>query len=96
MRRDGDWVDAAALTGDAGAFASPERILGDALDLHAANRTLAQLGERTELIFRRFRLEGVTQREIASELGLSVSAVEKHLQKAYRALLELKERLNAE
>lgn len=96
MRRDTEWVDTAGVGAEATDAATPERILGAALDLQAASQTLAELGERTDDIFRRFRLNGATQREIAGEFGLSVSAVEKHLQKAYRALLQLKERLNAE
>lgn len=55
--------------------------------LHRIDRTLAGLGERTELIFRRHRVDGVAQRDIASEQGISLSAVEKHLQKAYRAVV---------
>jgi RNA polymerase sigma-70 factor (ECF subfamily) len=53
-------------------------------------------GERTDHIFRRHRVEGASQKEIAKELGISLSAVEKHLQKAYRALIDLRRRLDAE
>lgn len=61
-------------------------------EIRAVQAALAALGERTETIFRRFRLDGVSHRQIAGELGISVSAVEKHLQKAYRALVELRRR----
>ncbi|MBB4618477.1 RNA polymerase sigma factor [Sphingomonas abaci] len=54
--------------------------------LDQVDRLLAALGERTDRIFRRHRVEGVAQRDIAAELGISLSAVEKHLQKAYRAI----------
>ncbi|WP_374944367.1 RNA polymerase sigma factor [Sphingomonas sp.] len=47
---------------------------------------LAALGARTDRIFRLHRVDGVPQRTIARELGISLSAVEKHVQKAYRAL----------
>jgi RNA polymerase sigma-70 factor (ECF subfamily) len=47
---------------------------------------LRSLGERTDYIFRRHRVEGIPQRDIAAELGISLSAVEKHLQRAYRAV----------
>lgn len=57
-------------------------------------QTLLRLPERTLLIFRRFRLEGVGQRQIAAELGISVSAVEKHLQRAYRLLLEARSKID--
>ena len=57
---------------------------------------LIGLGERVDRVFRRYRLEGVGQAAIAAELGISLSSVEKDLQKAYRALAELKVRLDAE
>lgn len=56
--------------------------------LDRVDRLLAGLGARTDAIFRRHRVEGIGQRAIAAELGISLSAVEKHLQKAYRALHE--------
>jgi len=47
---------------------------------------IGALPERTKTIFRRFRLDGVPQRQIAAELGISLSAVEKHLAKAYEEI----------
>lgn len=47
---------------------------------------LRGLGPRTDAIFRRYRIERVPQRALAAEFGISLSAVEKHLQKAYRAV----------
>jgi RNA polymerase sigma factor (sigma-70 family) len=55
-----------------------------------------ELPERTGYIFRRFRLDGETQPRIASELDISVSAVEKHLARAYRALIAARSRLDEE
>lgn len=68
---------------------SPERRLIAGEQLDATRARLASLGQRTERIFLRFRLDGMAQRAIAAELGVSISAVEKHLQKAYRALLSV-------
>ncbi|MDX3900429.1 MAG: sigma-70 family RNA polymerase sigma factor [Sphingobium sp.] len=64
--------------------------------LGQAEAVLRELGPRVELVFRRFRLEGVGQRLIAEELGVSLTTVEKDLQKAYRAMLALKARLDTE
>jgi RNA polymerase sigma-70 factor (ECF subfamily) len=64
-------------------------------ELQAAEIALTALGERTDAVFRRFRLKGESQREIAGDLGISLSAVEKHLQKAYRALIALRRRSDA-
>jgi len=43
---------------------------------------LAQLSPRTREIFLMHRLEGLKYREIAARLGVTVSAVEKHVAKA--------------
>lgn len=96
-RRNQDWSD--SNTGpELGVSDAPsgERVLIAREQLDAAESALKALGERTEWVFRRFRVEGVSQRQIADELGISLSAVEKHLQKAYRALLEVRRRLDAE
>ena len=47
-------------------------------------------------VFRRYRLDGMGQAAIARDLGVSLSSVEKDLQKAYRALAELKMQFDAE
>lgn len=49
---------------------------------------LAQLSPRTREIFLMHRVEGLKYREIASELGITVSAVEKHVAKAALFLAE--------
>ena len=74
---------------------SGERVLIAREQLAAAEAELKALGERTDFVFRRYRIEGASQRAIADELGISLSAVEKHLQKAYRALLDLRRRFDA-
>jgi RNA polymerase sigma factor (sigma-70 family) len=95
-RRDREWSDAAG-TGDLAVSGAPsaERALIAREELEAAEAALRALGERTDHVFRRFRVEGASQRAIADELGISLSAVEKHLQKAYRALVELRRRRDA-
>jgi RNA polymerase sigma-70 factor (ECF subfamily) len=64
----------------------PDQALIAKQRLAEVDRVLRSLGERTDYIFRRHRVDEVPQREIASELGITLSAVEKHLQKAYRAV----------
>lgn len=65
-------------------------------DLADAERALDELGERTRSIFYRFRIGLVPQKVIAAEEGISLSAVEKHLQRAYRAVSALAARRDAE
>lgn len=94
-RRNESWADA---TGPARAGVSEEpageRVLIARAQLMAARRKLDELGEPTAGIFRRHRLRGMTQRRIADELGMGLSTVEKHLRKAYRAMIELAETLD--
>ena len=70
-----------------------ERTLVARDNLRQMDVALAALGARTDYIFRRHRVEGVSQRQIAEELGITLSGVEKHLQKAYRAVLSARMRL---
>jgi RNA polymerase sigma-70 factor (ECF subfamily) len=65
---------------------TPDRALEAARSLEAIQHVLRGLGERTDYIFRRHRIDGVGQRDIAAEVGITLSAVEKHLQKAYKAV----------
>jgi RNA polymerase sigma-70 factor (ECF subfamily) len=76
--------------------AEGERALIAREQLDQVDAALAALGPRVEQIFRRSRLEGVGQVAIARELGISLSSVEKDLQKAYHTLAGLKARFDAE
>lgn len=90
-RRDHDWAELSLADTELG-----DRLLIAREQLRAIDLALSELGARTDRIFRRFRLEGVSQNQIADEMGISLSAVEKHLQKAYRALLRFKDEFDAE
>ena len=92
-RRQHDWYEAGATAQEQ---PSGERALIARQRLREVEHVLIGLGERVDRVFRRYRLEGVGQAAIAAELGISLSSVEKDLQKAYRALAELKVRLDAE
>ncbi len=50
---------------------------------------------RVGAIFRRHRLDGIPQRQIAQEFGISLSTVESDLRRVYLALTELREKLDA-
>jgi RNA polymerase sigma factor (sigma-70 family) len=91
-RRQQDWQDLA------GGEPPPqgERVLIARARLREAEAVLAALGPRVDMVFRRYRLEGAGQAAIARELGISLSSVEKDLQKAYRALAALREKFDAE
>ncbi|MGD1877734.1 MAG: RNA polymerase sigma factor [Kiloniellaceae bacterium] len=61
---------------------SPERQVMAQQDLRALVAAVEQLPPATRRIFKRNRFDGRTQREIAEELGISQTAVEKHIRKA--------------
>ncbi len=64
--------------------------------LQRVETALAALPPRTVNIFLQFRLEGLGQRAIAEAEGISLSAVEKHLQRAYRAIVDVRVQLDAD
>jgi len=63
------------------------RILEGRQDLRAVVELLCALPERTRIVFALRRLEGHSYADIARQLGISVSAVEKHMLRATRHLL---------
>ena len=73
--------------------ADPERICGGKEELQAATMVLLRLPERTRTVFILRRLEGQRFQDIAAHLGISVSAVEKHMVRAIQQLsLEMEKR----
>jgi RNA polymerase sigma factor (sigma-70 family) len=64
----------------------PERVIGGKEDLQVATAALLSLPERTRTVFILRRLEDWKFRDIATHLGISVSAVEKHMVRAIEHL----------
>jgi RNA polymerase sigma-70 factor (ECF subfamily) len=79
-----------ATIADAGP--SPEEILDARQRLKAVHATLSRLNPRTRQILLMHRLDGLRYREIAERLGISESAVEKHVAKAALGLLRASKR----
>ena len=75
---------------------SAERQLLARDHLRRVNAALDMLPERTAFAFRAVRIDGTPQKEIAAQMAISVSAVEKHLQKAYRAVIVVQSKLDAD
>jgi RNA polymerase sigma factor (sigma-70 family) len=89
--RDANWLDAnATLVGDEPVEQSvdSERTLIGKQELAAVVSRLAQLPQRTQDIFRLSRFEGLNQQQVADQLSISKSSVEKHLATALRHILE--------
>lgn len=97
QRREIEW---SALTGRLPGTAAndpgPERKLDGRRRLARVEAALSRLPPRALSIFRQHRIDGLTQREIASGMGLSASTIESDLRMVYRILDELREQLGEE
>jgi RNA polymerase sigma factor (sigma-70 family) len=67
-----------------------ERVLIAREQVALAAEALESAGPRAAAIFRRHRVDGIAQRAIAAEMGLSLSTVESDLRKAYAALISIR------
>ncbi|MET0360494.1 MAG: RNA polymerase sigma factor [Sphingobium sp.] len=65
---------------------TPERVLQGKDRLQRVVERMREMPERTRDIFLLHRFEGVSYGEIARTMGISISAVEKHIMKALRML----------
>lgn len=73
------------LAGSGGGI-SPERQVMAQQELQALIAAVERLPPATRRVFKRNRFDGMSQREIAAELGISQTAVEKHIRKALARL----------
>lgn len=73
---------------------SPEESVIARDELERVNQAIASMPTRTAQILKMYRLEGLSQKAIANEFDLTLSAVEKHLQRAYRKLQLVREELD--
>ena len=96
QRREEDWAGQPGDSGPAIGQAGVDDELDARRSLEVVEEALASLPDRTADIFCRFRINGERQKAIAAELGISVSAVEKHLQRAYDVVLRARARIDAE
>ncbi|CAN5370227.1 RNA polymerase sigma factor [soil metagenome] len=89
--RDSAWrlvTRAPGIADDMDDAPSPEAIVVDRDRLEQLARVIATLPTRTRTIFRLHKFEGLSHAEVAERLGVSRSAVEKHMMDALRALAE--------
>lgn len=81
--RDTAWLD---YQSGADEVPDAERALIARSELQLVESVIADMPERMATALRLFRIEGQQQRAIAEQLGISVSGVEKLLQRAYRKI----------
>ena len=93
-KRDKDWTEFnAGTTPGVSDEPSAERQLAAREFIRLVAELLARLEPpRVAEVFRRHRIDGVPQRQVAAEFGVSLSTIESDLRIAYRALADLKER----
>lgn len=87
-RLESDWT---AMRPAAAEYPGAEREMLARDAVRAAAGVIEAMPERMRAAYRMFRIEHLPQRTIAARLGISVSAVEKLLQRAYRRLHHLAE-----
>lgn len=87
-RRERDWSE----TRSTGSEPSPESGVAASQEMAKVLALVDRLGARTAAVLRRHRIDGLSQRQVADEMGVSLSTVESDLRTAYRAMLEWKER----
>lgn len=75
---------------------SAERVVAGRQFAARVEEALEPLPDRAVAVFRRSRIDGIAQRVIAEEFGVSISTVESDLRRVYRVLIELRERLDEE
>jgi len=69
----------------------PARVVDGRMNLERLAAAIAGLPEKTRRIFVLYRIENVDKATIAGSYGLSVRAIEQHIQKAIVALLPIME-----
>ena len=86
--RDGLWL---SVQPESSEYPDAEAVMIARDRLARVEAAIAAMPERMRAALRMFRVERRPQKEIASELGITVSGVEKLLKRANRQLLDLEE-----
>lgn len=81
-----DYHDDLAELGLACAYPLPDRVCAAREEWDGVLRALADLPERTRNVIQLRRIDDVPQREVAAAMGLSESAIEKHVRRGLQAV----------
>ncbi len=72
----------------------PERAIAARQQVAAVQQALGEAGERPAAMFRRHRIDGVSQPRIAEEFGVSLSTVESDLRRVYARICDVRRALD--
>jgi RNA polymerase sigma-70 factor (ECF subfamily) len=93
--RDTAWSEAQpGLVDDVAPAPDAERRIAARQEVAAIAAALEAVGPRAAAIFRRHRIDGMSQRDIAAEFGVSLSTVESDLRRAYGRIVEVRRTLD--
>jgi RNA polymerase sigma factor (sigma-70 family) len=88
--READWTDTSVSTLDGMSVddaPSPERQASDRQELARMVEVIRAMPDRAQQVFRRHRIDGLSHSDVAAELGISKSAVEKNMATAMKHLM---------
>lgn len=88
--READWNDTSVSTIDGMSVddaPSPERQASDRQELARMIEVIRAMPDRAQQVFRRHRIDGLSHSDVAAELGISKSAVEKNMATAMKHLM---------
>lgn len=89
--RDKAWVETQPGQADnAAAVPDPERELAARQQVALVQKALEEVGDRPAALFRRHRIDGVSQRALAQEFGVSLSTVESDLRRVYARIADIR------
>lgn len=93
-REDRWYRDGAVMRGgeDVAPIQNAEQTLAAKQDLEKVMATIGALPPQTQRVFTLHKVDGLSYREVAATLGVSTSAVEKHMSRALKRLLTAFER----
>ncbi len=88
--READWTDTSITTLDGMSVddgPSPERQASDRQELARMIDAIRTMPDRAQQVFRRHRIDGLSHADLAAEMGISKSAVEKNMATALKYLM---------
>jgi RNA polymerase sigma-70 factor (ECF subfamily) len=68
----------------------PDRSIAARQQIALVQQALEEIGERPAALFRRHRIEGISQRALAEQFGVSISTVESDLRRVYARIAEIR------